>query len=364
MTKNKKKFVEPYLNKFIMDKNDTILYQDFLNKVNRTTDGTLENLKASNTQTDNNIYYIFSEKLDEINLIISNYSFDTALRGDITTVDERNRLREQSQNTVRAIIDRYNIIYDQISAFIPRLNELDSQLSTKENIKTEFEKLRTEYKDNFETHKYIYSSTTFPLMPSTIKNINRDQMIDIVNRTILHINKIITDKDETMDRIINSSEDMKNIQRELKRLKEYEIETTGFSSQSNEVLILSNMKKNNLDLLKKIGELKSLFDKNKDNIKSLDKITRDNLNKDLKHTNNLIINIELHDPRNNVLILINEKIEKIKEKWTDLFNQFNGYLKLTTDYIGGLIIKSKIDKLLLSDIFPKSYLNSKMKYKL
>lgn len=361
MTKNKKKFVEPYLNKFIMDKNDTILYQDFLNKVNRTTDGTLENLKASNTQTDNNIYYIFSEKLDEINLIISNYSFDTALRGDITTVDERNRLREQIHNTVRAIINRYNIIYNEISNFIPRLTELTTSNMPNDNMITEFEKLRNEYKLKFENNKYIYLSTTFPFMS---KNVTKAQIIDIVNKTILHINKIITDKDETMDKIINSNENIKNIQRDLKKLKEDEIENTGFSSQSNEVLILSNMKKNNLDLLKKIGELKSLFDKNKDNIKSLDKITRDNLNKDLKHTNNLIINIELHDPRNNVLILINEKIEKIKEKWTDLFNQFNGYLKLTTDYIGGLIIKSKIDKLLLSDIFPKSYLNSKMKYKL
>lgn len=353
-----KKYVQPYKNQFIMDKNDTIIYQDFLNKLNRSTEGTIEALKSSNTQTDNNVYYIFSNTLNEINLIIGNYDIDVALRGDITKIDDKNRLKGIIKNRTEEIINEYNATFTELAKYNIDLRDLEEENLDKKKIA--YNHLRKNYANAF-SDKQFYNPNTFSTI--TARD-NLDSTDAIINKTIENINNIDNDKNLIIESAINRNNDIRNINYQIKQLKDEEMETTGMSSQSNEILVLNNLKKNNNDLLKKIGELKTLFDKNKDNIKSLDKVNHSNLNKDLKHTNKLINDIQLLRETNNVLIMINDKINKIKDKWTELYNQFNGYLKLQTDYIGGLIIKSPIDKLLLSHIFPKSYLNNKMKYKL
>lgn len=350
-----KKYVQPYLNKFIMDKNDTVIYQDFLNKLNRSTEGTIEALKASNTQTDNNVYYVFSEKLNDINLIIGNYDIDVALRGDITKIDERNRLREQLKIITQANRAGLNEQLMRIPLFIESFDSIKYR-RWGDGLNDEYIQIIDLFKNEMMN---LYRPELFPQI-----NVKTQNKPDVIENVKQNLQNIINNRDELIDNINNSNPEVIDIKSAIKELKEDEIETTGMSSQSNELLVLNNLKKNNNDLLKKIGELKTLFDKNKDNIKSLDKVNHSNLNKELKHTNKLINDIQLMRETNNVLIMINDKINKIKDKWSELYNQFNGYLKLQTDYIGGLIKKSPIDKLLLSDIFPKSYLNNKMKYKL
>lgn len=350
-----KKYVQPYKNNFIMDKNDTVIYQDFLNKLNRSTEGTIEALKASNTETDNNVYYVFSNTLNEINLIISNYDIDYALRGDITKIDEINRLREEMQNIIQTNRAGLNEQLMRIPLFIESFDSIKN-LRWGGGLDDEYKHLIDLFKSEMMN---LYRPDLFPQI--NIKTHNKPEVIESVKQNLLNI---VNNRDEIIDNINNSNPELIDIKSAIKQLKEDEIETMGMSSQSNELLVLNNLKKNNTELLKKIGELKTSFDKNKDKIKTLDKINHSNLYKDLKHTNKLINDIQLMRENNNVLILINEKINKIKDKWTELYNQFNGYLKLQTDYIGGLIKKSPIDKLLLSDIFPKSYLNNKMKYKL
>lgn len=350
-----KKYVQPYKNQFIMDKNDTIIYQDFLNKLNRSTEGTIEALKSSNTQTDNNVYYIFSNTLNEINLIIGNYDIDVALRGDITKIDEKNRLREELKNITQANRAGLNEQLMRIPLYIESFDSIKN-MRWGDGLNEEYMRTIDLFKNEMMN---LYRPDLFPQI--NIKTQNKAAIIESVKE---NLRNIINNRDEILDNINNLNPEVIDIKSNIKQLKEDEIETTGMSSQSNEILVLNNLKKNNNDLLKKIGELKTLFDKDKDKIKSLDKVNHSNLNKDLKHTNKLINDIQLMRETNNVLIMINDKINKIKDKWTELYNQFNGYLKLQTDYIGGLIIKSPIDKLLLSHIFPKSYLNNKMKYKL
>ena len=204
-----KKYVQPYLNKFIMDKNDTVIYQDFLNKLNRSTEGTIEALKASNTQTDNNVYYVFSNTLNEINLIIGNYDIDVALRGDITNIDEINRLKGIIRNVSQGVINNYEEAFNELTTYITSLQNLENLNLDKK--KSTYNQLSLIYTAAFKDIPF-YKANTF----STITT--RDKLEDankIINRTIEKIFTINNEKNFIIENAINSNNEITFLSTEI-----------------------------------------------------------------------------------------------------------------------------------------------------